>query len=164
MRGNEHAGDSSAGKSGYKGLRDYDRDLTFVDMTVRDMADLMEARATFAVMASFADCPWCNAVIDNINDADNILHLYVPHIFYIKEGEVVHDYQGALPEMGSGPIYFEKGDGEITSIQLINPDTGKPTDKTTIPAYDSKTGKRCGTYTLVTADPKTGKRLLSRRS
>ena len=131
---------------GYKGLRDYDKELAFVDMTVRDMADLMEARATFAVMASFADCPWCNAVIDNVNDAaleagvqvgyintrkdpswssnldledydiftelvgdrleydsDNIRHLYVPHIFYIKEGKVVHDYQGALPEMGSDP-------------------------------------------------------------
>ena len=140
--------------SGYRGLQDYEKDLVFVDMTVRDMADLMEEQKTFAVMATCANCPWCNVVVDNINDAaleagmqvgyidtrkdpswssnldledydlftelvgdrleydaENRLHLYVPHIFFIKEGEVVHDYQGALPEMGDDP------DMELTKEQ-----------------------------------------------
>ena len=37
-----------------------------------------------------------------LDDAD-LPHLYVPHVFYIRDGEVVYQYQGALPEMGDNP-------------------------------------------------------------
>lgn len=36
-------------------------------------------------------------------DSDGIPHLYVPHAIFIKEGVVVYDYQGAIPEMGDNP-------------------------------------------------------------
>ncbi|MBO4235785.1 MAG: hypothetical protein J5928_05035 [Firmicutes bacterium] len=36
-------------------------------------------------------------------DSDNIKHLYVPHVFFIKDGAVAYEYQGALPAMGSDP-------------------------------------------------------------
>ena len=39
-------------------------------------------------------------------DTEGLKHLYVPHVFFVKEGEVVYDHQGALPEMGSDP-YME---------------------------------------------------------
>ena len=39
-------------------------------------------------------------------DTEGFKHLYVPHVFFVKEGEVVYDHQGALPEMGSDP-YME---------------------------------------------------------
>ena len=39
-------------------------------------------------------------------DSNNIKHLYVPHVFFIKDGEVVYEHQGAIPAMGSDP-YME---------------------------------------------------------
>ncbi|MBO5564247.1 MAG: hypothetical protein J5935_01385 [Lachnospiraceae bacterium] len=135
-----------ADMSGYAGLADYDKETVFVDMTVKDVLELMDRGETFAVLTSFPDCPWCNATIRYVNDAaleagvkvgslntrkdpswqsnlditdydlfaeyfgecleyDNngIRHLYVPHIFYIKDGEIVYDHQGALPAMGDDP-------------------------------------------------------------
>lgn len=38
----------------------------------------------------------------NLDDA-GIKHLYVPHVFFIKDGDVVYEHQGAIPEMGSDP-------------------------------------------------------------
>ena len=132
--------------SGYAGLADYTKELSFVDVTVQDIHRLKEEKETFVFVASFANCPWCNAIIGYINDAalenkatvglldtrkdpswtsnmditdydlfvedfgdqleydeENLLHLYVPHIFFIKKGEVVYEHQGALPEMGDDP-------------------------------------------------------------
>lgn len=136
----------AADMSGYAALAGYEKPLVFVDMTVADILERMDRGETFAVVASFADCPWCNAVITYVNDAalevsvpvglldtrkdpswvsnlqitdydlfverfgeylsydsDERLHLYTPHIFFIRDGEVVAEHQGAIPEMGSDP-------------------------------------------------------------
>lgn len=39
-------------------------------------------------------------------DSEGLKHLYVPHVFFVKEGQVVYEHQGALAEMGSDP-YME---------------------------------------------------------
>ena len=36
-------------------------------------------------------------------DSEGIKHLYVPHVFFIKDGRVVYEHQGALASMGSDP-------------------------------------------------------------
>ena len=58
-----------ADMSGYAGLAGYEKELRFADMTVADTVRLMDEGATFAVLLSFADCPWCNATVVSINDA-----------------------------------------------------------------------------------------------
>ena len=137
-----------ADMSGYEGLKDYKGEgpLPFVDVTVQDIHKLMKDNESFVLFVSFANCPWCNAVITqfvevmneagvtaaNLNtrknpawssnididdynlfvedfydyieyDSEGIKHLYVPHVFFVKEGVVVHEHQGALAEMGSDP-------------------------------------------------------------
>lgn len=140
--------------SGYGGLSDYqaEAELPFVDVSVKDVHELIEEKGTFVLFVSFADCPWCNAVIkqflevvdevgggelkiaqlntrknpawqnnmeiDNYDlfvedfgdclelDENNLKHLYVPHVFFVKEGSIVYDHQGAIPAMGSDP-YME---------------------------------------------------------
>lgn len=39
-------------------------------------------------------------------------------------------------------------DNIIVDYKLLDPETGKPTNETTVNAFDSKTGKKIGTYTL----------------
>ena len=135
-----------ADMSAYEGLEGYEGDLPFVDVTVQEVHELMEKKATFVLIASFSSCPWCNAVIKDfvevandegakiayintrkksewknnmqIDDYDLFVadfgefleiddngaeHLYVPHVFFVKNGEVVHEHQGAIPAMGSDP-------------------------------------------------------------
>ncbi len=132
--------------SAYAGLDGYEKPLCFVEMTVADVARLMDEKQTFSFVASFAKCPWCNIMIAYLNDAaleagetmglidtrkdpswtnnmdiddydlfvelfgdhletdeDGKLHLYTPHAFFIKEGVVVYDHQGTLPDMGNVP-------------------------------------------------------------
>lgn len=140
--------------SGYEGLSDYQAksELPFVDVTVKDVHELMEEKGTFVLFVSFANCPWCNAVIkqfievvDEVSggglriaqldtrkdpawqnnmeiddydlfvedfgdylelDENNVRHLYVPHVFFVKDGMVLYEHQGAIPAMGSDP-YME---------------------------------------------------------
>ena len=132
--------------SGYAGLADVKTFAEYKDLTVADIAALKDAKETFVFLASFTDCPWCNAMIAGLNEAaveagvpvgildtrkdpswsnnleiddydlftehfgsfleedeDGTPHLYVPHIFFIRNGEVIYEHQGALPEMGSDP-------------------------------------------------------------
>ena len=136
-----------ADMSGYAGLSDTAEKAVYRDVTVTDVAALIDEKETFALLASFPDCPWCNAAIDNINraameagfeiasmntrrdpswtsnlemddydlfteyfgrflenDENGIPHLYVPHMFFIRDGEVVYEHQGAMPEMGNDPM------------------------------------------------------------
>ena len=155
--------------SGYVGLDGYqlEDELPFVDVTVQDIHKLIEEKCTFALFISFADCPWCNAVIkyfaevcaeqhhafghdilvasmdtrknpawqSNLDiddydlfvedfydyleyDSDNIKHLYVPHVFFIKDGAVVYEHQGAIPAMGSDPnmVLSEAQEEELRNI------------------------------------------------
>ena len=43
----------------------------------------------------------CGEYLDT--DEEDKPHLYVPHVFFIRNGEVVYQHQGALPEMGDDP-------------------------------------------------------------
>ncbi|MBQ5951918.1 MAG: hypothetical protein IJL66_07220 [Lachnospiraceae bacterium] len=47
----------------------------------------------------------------------------------------------------TGKPGFEEGSSKVTTVKLIDPETGEPTDKTTVNALD-KSGKKIGTYTL----------------
>ena len=138
------SGFSAPDLSGYAGLEGYEQPLQFAEVTVKDVDALMKEKKSFVLMTSFANCPWCNAVISYVNDValeekatialidtrkdsswqsnldlldydlfvedfgehldedeDGIPHLYVPHVFFVKDGNVVYEHQGALPEMGS---------------------------------------------------------------
>ncbi|MBQ7245362.1 MAG: hypothetical protein IJS33_00355 [Firmicutes bacterium] len=51
-------------------------------------------------------------------DANGIKHLYVPHVFFVKEGELVYDYQGAYPDMGGDP-HMELSDVQKEELRDI---------------------------------------------
>jgi len=128
--------------SGYAAFENYDGELCFVDMTVEDILSLKEAGESFAFVATFSTCPWCNMILPALNetalqedmqvgcldtrkdpawtsnlditgydrfaetfadyltyDSNDRLHLYTPHVFFIREGEVADEHQGALPEI-----------------------------------------------------------------
>ena len=127
--------------SGYAALEGYDAELQFYDLTVKDIERLMDDGESFAFIAAFAGCPWCNRCIATLNDAalaegvqvgylntrldpewksnididdydtfvalfgdylredaDGILHLYTPHVFFIKDGVVVGEHAGTTGE------------------------------------------------------------------
>ena len=114
---------------------------------VKDIQQRMENGDSFAFIAAFSGCPWCNLCIAQLNDAalaedmhvgylntrldpnwtsnididdydifvelfgdylreddDGILHLYTPHVFFIKDGQVVAEHsstvEGADPSQG----------------------------------------------------------------
>lgn len=54
--------------SGYDALEGYDADLQFYDLTVKDIEQLMADGESFAFIAAFANCPWCNLCIAQLND------------------------------------------------------------------------------------------------
>ncbi|MBQ9068249.1 MAG: hypothetical protein IJ131_04185 [Eggerthellaceae bacterium] len=126
--------------SNYDCAQGYDGDYRFVDMTVSDIAAEMDAGTTFMVYAGYDHCPWCNSVLNYLNDIavdhgirvgyldtrkdpswktnmdiddydlfvekfDDVLelddegkkHLYVPHLFFMKDGAVVADHPGTVP-------------------------------------------------------------------
>lgn len=130
--------------SGYSGLSDYSKELTFVDVTMDDVKSLMDGKRTFVLYAGYANCPWCNALISYLNDAalengnkiayldtrkdpswesnvdidgydvfveyfgeylepdaDNIPHLYVPDVYYVKDGQIVARHEGVTPSLES---------------------------------------------------------------
>lgn len=60
----------------------------------------------------------------------------------------IHDETwGKRGEKQTGTPTFEEGSSKIVTIQLIDPETGEPTDEKTVIARD-KNGKTIGTYTL----------------
>ena len=130
--------------TGYSGLSGYDKDTTFVDVTVKDIEALMSKKASFVVFAGFSNCPWCNALIRTFNDVcleegltvayldtrrnpewlnnmeiddydkfveifgewiplddDNKKHLYVPEIFFVKDGKAIYGREGVLESLES---------------------------------------------------------------
>ena len=63
------SGREASDVSGYEGMKNYDKDIMFVDTTVAEVAEMMDKGDTFAVFASFDNCPWCNLIIPYLNDA-----------------------------------------------------------------------------------------------
>ena len=133
--------------SGYPAFEGFGGELVFYDLTVADIQQRMENGDSFAFIAAFSGCPWCNLCIAQLNDAalaegmhvgylntrldpswtsnididdydifvelfgdylreddDGILHLYTPHVFFIKDGQVVAEHsspvEGADPSQG----------------------------------------------------------------
>lgn len=149
-----------ADMSKYDCAADYKNDYQFVDMTVAQVAMEMDAGNSFVVYAGFDHCPWCNAMLNYLNDvaiergikigyidtrkdpswqsnldlADYDLfvekfgsalpdddegrkHLYVPHVFFIKKGQLVDDHPGTVPSQSnsSDPL----SDEQIAELRAI---------------------------------------------
>lgn len=150
--------------SGYSCSEGYEGEYRFVDMTVDDILAEMDAGTSFVLFAGFADCPWCNSLLNPLNDIatekglligyldtrrnpawknnkdvegydklaerigawfdtddDGSPHLYVPEVFYIKDGEVVTAHQGTVPEQEDPKV-------ELTpeQIQKLKKDLAEP--------------------------------------
>lgn len=54
--------------SSYDCARDYTATYQFVDMTVADIIAEMDAGSTFIVYAGYNHCPWCNSILNHLND------------------------------------------------------------------------------------------------
>ena len=85
---------------------------------------------------------------------------YTPNITPVEPTGTPKSTEGAQGQPQEGTPTFTPGDAKVPMkidaeqpAKLIDPETGEPTDKTTIPAKDAK-GNTVGTYTI---DPTTGK-------
>ena len=85
---------------------------------------------------------------------------YTPNITPVEPTGTPKSTEGAQGQPQEGTPTFTPGDAKVPMkidaeqpAKLIDPATGQPTDKTTIPAKDAN-GKEVGTYTI---DPTTGK-------
>ena len=85
---------------------------------------------------------------------------YTPNITPVEPTGTPKSTEGAQGQPQEGTPTFTPGDAKVPMkidaeqpAKLIDPETGEPTDKTTIPAKDAS-GKEVGTYTI---DPTTGK-------
>ena len=85
---------------------------------------------------------------------------YTPNITPVEPTGKPKTTEGAQGQPQEGTPTFTPGDAKVPMkidadqpAKLIDPETGEPTDKTTIPAKDAN-GKEVGTYTI---DPTTGK-------
>ena len=85
---------------------------------------------------------------------------YTPNITPVEPTGKPTSTEGAQGQPQEGTPTFTPGDKKVPMkidaeqpAKLIDPETGEPTDKTTIPAKDAN-GKEVGTYTI---DPTTGK-------
>lgn len=58
----------AADMSSYDCAAGYDKEYQFVNMTVREVAAEMEAGSTFMVYAGYNHCPWCNSMLNPLND------------------------------------------------------------------------------------------------
>ncbi len=134
-----------ADMSNYACAAGYDKEYQFRNMTVAEVAAEMDKGSTFVVYTGFNKCPWCNAMLNMLNDValsrgieiayidtranpswksnmdigdydllverfgdaipeddDGRKHLYVPHCFFVKNGQLVHDHSGTVPSQ-AGP-------------------------------------------------------------
>lgn len=124
---------------GFDTLADAETAAEFHEVTVADIARLMDAGQSFVLFCAFDDCPWCKATIGPVSevaaargwqlafldtrkdpswesnldiddydlfverfgdwlepDADGVPHLYVPSLFFVRNGQVVAVRQGVL--------------------------------------------------------------------
>lgn len=122
-----------ADMSGYEGFTDENH--VYVESVMKEVAEKMDKKATFAVYFGFNKCPWCVEAVPILNDVakeykcdvlyvdtrkneewksnididdydlfiekfgdyvpldeNDIKHLYTPHVFFIKGGEVVSEH------------------------------------------------------------------------
>jgi predicted bacteriocin transport accessory protein len=138
----KNTGEPMTGKksdmSGYSNFADQETHI-YYDMTVKQMAEAMNEKRTFAVYFGYDTCEWCLDAVPVINEAakesnqtvgyintrakpswekntdiddydlliekvgefleydeNGIRHLYVPTLFFIKDGAVVEFHEGTL--------------------------------------------------------------------
>ncbi len=130
--------------TGYSGLSGYEKETVFVDVTMDDISKLMDSQSSFVLYCGYDNCPWCNALIQYLNDvaleqeckiayldtrrdpswqsnvdiegydkfveyfgeyldpdAEGLPHLYVPDVYFVKNGEVVERHEGVTPGLES---------------------------------------------------------------
>ncbi len=138
-----------ADMSGYDCAPGYDTAYRFRTMTVAEVAAEMDKGSTFVLYAGYNHCPWCNSMLNPLNDVatergidiayidtradpswqsnmdmadydlfvecfgdvlelddDGKKHLYVPHMFFVKDGKLVGDHPGTVSsqENSSDPL------------------------------------------------------------
>ena len=150
-----------ADMSGYACAADYNKEYQFRNMTVAEMVAEMDKGSTFVVYAGFNKCPWCNVMLNLLNDIaanrgidiayidtranpswksnmdiddydllverfgsvipednEGKKHLYAPHCFFVKNGQLVHDHSGTVPSQAepSDPLTEEEIDEYNSTI------------------------------------------------
>lgn len=142
-----------ADMSGYACAENYMQDYVFRDISVAEVASEMDAGTSFVLYCGFNTCPWCNSILNYLNDValdrnisvayidtrkdpawqnnldlldydlfaekfaselsedeNGIPHLYVPHIFFVRNGQLVSSHSGTVPthEIASDPLTEEE--------------------------------------------------------
>lgn len=111
------------------------KDCPWCNAVIKEFTDAAnEARAKVASIDTRKNPAWAsNLDIDDYDvfvedfgdyleyDSNGIKHLYVPHVFFIKDGEVVSEHQGAIPSMGDDP-YMQLTDEQRAELKKIYTD------------------------------------------
>ena len=64
----------------YYGMDDYDGESRLVETDVAEVVRLINDKETFAVLFSFADCPYCNVVMPYVNRAAEAAGQFVGYV------------------------------------------------------------------------------------
>lgn len=76
----EFAGREASDLSGYETMEDYSEEITLVDTDVKEIASMIDSGKTFAFIASYEDCPWCNRLMPYLNDAAREAGIHIGYI------------------------------------------------------------------------------------
>jgi len=66
--------------SGYSCAADYKGEYRFVGMTMAEVDAKMSEGATFALFCGFDDCPWCNVMLNPLNDVATERETHIGYI------------------------------------------------------------------------------------
>lgn len=66
--------------SSYACAEGYDKDYRFVDMTVAEVVAEMKAGASFVLFCGYDNCPWCNVILNPLNDILTERGIYAAYI------------------------------------------------------------------------------------
>ena len=136
--------------SGYAGLKGYDKELVFVDVTMDDVDAMMKNKDTFVLYAGFSNCPWCNALISHLNDValeSNVKIAYLDtrrdpswknnmeidgyDIFKEYFGEYLDIDEDGEPHLYVPDTYFIKKGEVVHRHEGVTPSLGGPSDEWT---------------------------------
>ena len=136
--------------SGYDGLEGYEEELQFVDVTVKDIQAMMEAKETFAVFAGFSNCIWCNLMVSSLNDEaikagrlvgylntrakpewSNNLDIDDYDIFVEYFGDYLSIDDAGKPHLYTPDVYFVKNGVVVERHDGIVPGVDNPKDPLT---------------------------------
>ena len=117
--------------SGYAGLKGYEQETLFVDVTVDDIEKLMKDKASFVVYAGFSDCPWCNALIAGLNDVAQEEDIVIAYLDTRKNPEWtnnmdIDDYDKLVKYFGEWIGEDANGDKHLYVPELFFVNSGEP--------------------------------------